>query len=196
MKYLLLVILVLSNLSFAQSSSSSRLVIVGGTSTASKSSVKSSSQSSVKSSIASASSSASSVIDISDETQNIALAWVPPTKREDGKPLVVMNEDDETPKMFKQPDGSFKTMVDLVNYEIRYRRSGTQEWTGSVFVTPSAKNYKLKGLPVGKYDAEIAAVSRSGLYSVFVNAYGIGPEPVTNLKTAYEVIKPTLKAGD
>lgn len=192
MKILLVLVVLLSLNVNAQSSSSSRLVIIGGTSTASKSSVKS--QSSVRSS-AIASSSSSSVIDISDEKQNIALAWTPPTQREDGKPLLVMDAKDK-PMLFLQPDGTYKTKVDLVNYEIRYRRSGTEEWTGSVFVTPSAKNYKLKGLPVGKYDVEIAAVSRSGLYSVFVNAMGIGPEPVTSLRTAFEIIKPTLKVGD
>lgn len=181
MKYLILIVLALSNLSFAQSSSSSRLVIVGGTSTASKSSIKSSAASSVKSSVRSSisASSVSSAINVED-TLEIAFSWQAPTKREDGTPLAIEDNGVLVP--------------DIGCYEIRYKRADEAEFTKSVVLPASARNYKLKGLPITAHDVQIAACTKSGAYSQFVNALVSAPEKITTLKTKAEIR--TLKVGD
>jgi len=174
MKYILLFILTLSNLSFAQSSSSSRLVIVSGTSTASKSSIKSSAQPSVKSSIASPSSSLSSQPEA--DIRSAMLVWPLPVKRENGEPMAPL---------------------DTQGCVIRYKKKSESIFI-EILIEGQPKQYLLKDLPNVPHDFKVRCFDAKGLYS---NDIILDPFKATGksrpLMSDFQVyVMPTLKAGD
>lgn len=164
------------------SAASSRLIIVGTTSAAPKSSAKASSKASVSSvavssiapsvqsssvarSIVSSSSSSSSAPDVVVELGNIGFTWTVPTKRENGDPLL---------------------KEDIGGYEIWYKLKNEAVYSKTATVCALCRSYVFKNIPNLDYNMKIFVYDKKNYYSQPMDIVAVAypsspPAPVTDV---------------
>ncbi len=79
---------------------------------------------------------------------SLAIAWAPPSVRE---------------------NGNYLDITELGGYEIRYKKSTDARYTYISVTDPWTNRYEFESLPEGDYVFQIAAFDVNGIYSPFVN---------------------------
>lgn len=70
----------------------------------------------------------------------------------------------------ERANGDPLSLEEIGGYEIRYRETGTDEFTTLVIDDASTDQYLIEDLPGADYEFQVATFDSNGIYSDFVTA--------------------------